>query len=134
MSIFADQVTATHEFTCAPGQSFTVRKMAASELAENRKRFSEDNLKWSDWVIRTCLVSWTFPQAPDGVNGLVDEAVEQITTEAFRLTKPSLFEKDADAEQKKAGASASSPDREGDGSGEAATGDVDGAVPRAVPI
>jgi hypothetical protein len=54
-------------------------------------------------VIRTCLVSWTFEQAPDGVNGLVDEAVDQITTAAFRLTKPSVFEttpEAAEAEQK----------------------------------
>jgi hypothetical protein len=103
MSIFASQVTATHEFVCAPGQSFTVRKMAASELAENRKRYAENALTWADWVIRTCLVSWTFEQAPDGVNGLVDEAVDQITTAAFRLTKPSVFEttpEAAEAEQK----------------------------------
>lgn len=92
MSIFASQVTATHAFDVDPSHSFTVRKMSASELREHLKRFSDDVEKWADWMIRTFLTGWTYPQEPDGINGLVDEAVDQITTAICKLTKPSAYE------------------------------------------
>lgn len=93
MSIFASQVTATHEFTCAPGQSFTVRKLSATELAETQKLYAVGIVEWATRVIQLGLTGWTYPDPlpTNGLGELVDEAVDQITKAVLKLTKPSAF-------------------------------------------
>lgn len=122
MSIFASQVTATHAFECDPSQSFTVRKMDAAELGETQKLQRVSILQWAARVVCISLVGWTVDaplpskrlegvdltdKTPDEIAtlvlaDLVDEAVDQITMAALKVTKPSAFEtkETAEVEQK----------------------------------
>jgi hypothetical protein len=102
MSIFASQVTATHAFTCDPSQSFTVRKLTWIELRETQAMFAQDVKAWAYRVMELALTHWTYDAPLDrgSFDAMVDEAVDQVTTAALKLTKPSAFETEPEAAQK----------------------------------